>query len=327
MKKQAEKLLTIFTMCLAILAFQMLLGKQVHAESVLQIAERTEGTIDQNNREAVYTFRTDNVNTFSYVIDYQGDANLLVQVCDSKGTVLKECSDWIAADGFQDLFGLRVDDCAKGTQYQVKISAPADQVKEVKYSLAVYKSNAYGSAKLAKPYAVYNGKKIRLPKITVYDKAGKKLDSSEYTYWIKELYYESEKPVMKYAKEIGKYDYYVAYGKEYYHDESEGECGNSQLIEATFEIRPERAKIAKVESKSGKITATCKSSKNAKTYSWQLATDQKFKNIVKTAVWSSGTKKTFRNLKKGKVYYVRVAIDANDFVRGAYSKPVKVKCK
>lgn len=311
----------------------------------IEIGKEESVTSDQSHPVTEFTLQTTDY-AFSYQIEVMVERALkqnmslkvpTITVYDSTGKVIAEQSEWENVE--DSSFCLLTPVCQPGRQYNIKISF------EGTYKLYVTKDNTYGKIRLAKRSAVYNGKKIKLPQVTVYDAAGKKIDSGDYKYWFatkeEERTYSYDKTFKKqtYVKNAGDYALFIRYDsgkgyasadeKLYYDIETQEEIYNvfNQKIEHAFVVKPERAVINSQGSENGTITVNCKKSSNAQKYVWQLATDKKCKHIVKKGTSGTKTQKVFKKLNKGKTYYARVCIETSDAVRGAYSKPVKVKCK
>lgn len=338
-KINIRNIMLLFSFVLSVCFFQFLWTEQVYAENVIAVGEHKNGVIDQNNLIDEYAFQAEDY-TMSYRVscDKSLESNLVVAIYDEAGNKLT--SDWEPFDPAESERYVEAPKCKPG-KYYIRVSASAAAPESVKYEIELSKVNNYGKIKVSKTTGVYTGKKQKLPTVRVYDCAGKELDQSEYECWFGRKY-EYEQPgeddcgyssgtgkkLKTYATSMGEYTLYIYYNqkKGYYTPDEVDEDGYHSREYAAYVIRPEQAKIKSKSAKNGKITVSCKASRNAKWYVWELAQDKKFKRMVKTECWGT-SKQVFQGLKKGKTYYVRVYIESEDYLKGAYSKPVKVKCK
>lgn len=330
------RFLTAFAAVFALCFFYMVTGETVLAEEeAIELGKRVYDVLEGDNAMDQYVLTAKDY-TFSYRFElstYDTSSaqkkDVMVAVYDEAGNKLGERSDWENIDELPEEEYLEIPRCKPG-KYYVRVTAASTE--RIEYGLIVQKANNYGKVRLSKTTAVYNGKKQKLPAVAVYDAAGKKIDKSEYTYWFGRT---SDKT--KYRKNvsgIGEYTLYLYYGREYYEPYTDDILEYQQRVFRAFVMKPERAEIKSKSTRNGKITVNCKVSQNAEWYIWELAEDKQFKHIVKREYWGK-PKEVFRGLKKGKNYYIRVYIESKDKrgrtyinpIRGAYSKPVRVKCK
>lgn len=134
---------------------------------------------------------------------------------------------------------------------------------------------------------VYNGK-TKTPKVTIKDRKGNVISSSNY----KVTYKNNVKP--------GKATVTVKFnGKKY-----------DGLMAKNYTIKPKKATLTSVKSnKSKQLTIKWKKDSNVSGYQIQYSTSSKFTSKTTKTVTISGSKyvqKTIKNLKSKKKYYVRV---------------------
>ena len=140
--------------------------------------------------------------------------------------------------------------------------------------------------KLSKTTFTYNGKKQQ-PKLTVKNKAGKAIASSDY-----KTQFSSG------CKNVGQYTVKITFSGNY-----------KGTVTKTFTIDPKGTSLSKVKAARKSFSATWKKqSKQTSGYQLQYSTNKKFAKSVKTSTISKNTtvKKTVKKLKAKKTYYVRV---------------------
>lgn len=323
-------LTTLFAICL----FSLAAVREVHAAEPIEVGGYAEGVINQNNPVDEYAFTAEKY-TLSYrVVLYSNvlrNLDLTIGIYDEAGNLLAEkSSDWdIEKDSVLQNF-VEAPKCRPG-KYYIRVSTPDTATEETEYKIRLAKCNNYGKVKLSKTQDEYTGKKQKLPKVAVYDCAGKKMNQSEYTYWfctwndMNNNALNAKYLNNKYRTEAGSYGLCIRYNWDYWSPESQGVLRCTEVIWDVYKITPEQTKIKKVETKNGTITATCRAGKVAAgNYKWQLSEDKSFKKCITR---NKGTKVSFTGLDKGKTYYIRVCITSKNAISGKYSKPVKVKCK
>ena len=141
--------------------------------------------------------------------------------------------------------------------------------------------------KLSKTTFTYNGKKQQ-PKLTVKNKAGKAIASSDY-----KTQFSSG------CKNVGQYTVKITFSGNY-----------KGTVTKTFKILPKGTSLKSVKSSGKKqIKVTWKKQNKQTTgYKIQYTTDKKFKKSVKASTITKNkyTSKTIKKLKKNKKYYVRI---------------------
>ena len=171
-------------------------------------------------------------------------------------------------------------------------------------------------AKLSKTRYVFNKKKVRTPKVKVFDPAGNLLkEKRDYTV----IYPKGRKKINEYTVKVklkGKYK------------------GSFSLI---FRIAPKGTEFTKVTLGGAMFTAKWKKiGKNITGYEIQFSTDEKFREsryekLTKTfTVKKKKNEKSFRNLSVNKPYYIRVRTFKTvnkKRVYSVWSKSKKVKVK
>ena len=143
-----------------------------------------------------------------------------------------------------------------------------------------------GQVKLSKTTFTYNGKKQQ-PKLTVKNKAGKAIASSNY-----KVQFSSG------CKNVGQYTVKITFSGNY-----------KGTVTKTFTIAPKGTSLKSVKAGKKSFTATWKKqSKQTNGYQVQYAKDKKFTKSVKTTTVSKNTtvKKAVKKLSAKKTYYVRV---------------------
>lgn len=172
--------------------------------------------------------------------------------------------------------------------------------------IALKSSNT--TVKLSKTKYTYDGKQKK-PGVTVYDKNGAKISSSNYTV----KYTSSATP--------GKKKVTITFKGNY-----------SGTVTKYFNVVPKAQTISSVKSPSKKkLKVTWKKDKTVSGYQIQYSTSKSFSKDKKTiTVSKSTTSKTITTSKSGKTYYVRVraykTIDGKK-VYGSWSKTKSVKVK
>ena len=140
--------------------------------------------------------------------------------------------------------------------------------------------------KLSKTTFTYNGKKQQ-PKLTVKNKAGKAIASSDY-----KTQFSSG------CKNVGQYTVKITFSGNY-----------KGTVTKTFTIDPKGTSLKSVKAGKKSFTANWKAQKTQTSgYQVQYSTNKKFAKSVKTSTISKNTtvKKTVKKLKAKKTYYVRV---------------------
>ena len=176
--------------------------------------------------------------------------------------------------------------------YPVTATMYQDGKEVVKCSCGDIKSTTtikkISKVNLSKTTAVYTGKTIKAPTITVKDSAGKTISST---------YYTVTKPT-KSLKNVGEYSYNIMFKGKY-----------SGFKTLTFTIKPKAATLSKVTAAKKAVTVKwSKVSSQATGYEIMYATNSKFtkgKKTVKVTSYKTTSKKITKLTSK-KTYYVKV---------------------
>lgn len=343
--KQTKNVLFIGALLLLSGIFQLFTARAAYAQEVKTIepGDCAEGVISPDNPMDEYTFTAEKY-TLSYRVDLCSSVvknpDLTVGIYDESGALLGENSDWTPngevfwyKDEYE--YFAEAPKCKPG-KYFIRVTASGTALAETDYQIKLTKSNQYGTIKVQKRQDIYTGKRRRLPRVTVYDCAGKKIDQSEYTYWFcndgehEAAYWDGKCHSDTYVTELGTYSLCIRYHSDLgYFNEPTPIDRFDTYIRNIYIMKPEQAKIQKVESRNGKITAVCKTSKCKNSdirYVWQISEKPDFK--IRTTKHLKGTHVKFNNLQKGKIYYIRVYIEKNlDITHGECSKTMRVKCR
>lgn len=161
-----------------------------------------------------------------------------------------------------------------------------------KYWLYMCEAEPDADMKLSKDEAIYTGKKIKLPSVTLRDAEGKKIDPSLYQVTVENC--RTGKQV-KFLKQIGAYRISVKFKSRY-----------TKQLERYFLVRPSRIRSVRVTNpEKGSIQVSTKSNKAYDEYEIEISTDKKFRKGCMRYKVKNGRKK-ISNLKSGKKYYIRM---------------------
>ncbi len=246
-----------------------------------------------------------------YNIKLYSDKNLTFYLYNAKGKLLFRRTGGFHKREFEpttwdysaDFYG----NLAHG-KYYIRVSGTSSTASGGKYQDAfgdyeifTFKSIRGMEFSMVKDYAVYTGKEIPMPAITVKNAAGEVVSPKEYD--IKIFYNYNGEPVSA-IKEIGEYQITICPKDGYVYDEYSDSAGFPENI-MYFSVKLKKAKSFRISSKKkGCIQVSAKRTKNATGCEIMISTDSKFEKNIKTYKMKTG-KKAITKLKSKKRYYVK----------------------